>query len=306
MDIGTIGKGKGKHGKGRGKEKQGQQGHQDKNKDRDNNKDWIERWNCGKRGHYSKDCCSKKDQTNKRGSKGKNKKQERKGCLQSRHDETKANTEAEVEVCGFDMSYFNVDAVEVRESERTKIGVSTRVQERRHGPRAPQSGSGFLVMRILLSARSLENSSSLATDCTLKVTMIGEPISEFEVSKRLCANHCCPVEVYTTMCGVAVMYGDQRYLIHKGSNVAKRIIRAWIQKVMRDSQYHGCTVACQENYVYNIYMKPRRDDIDAMPLSFLRGVPTGSEHVRPESLENPENPKGFRRSEWFRSRKSTR
>ena len=92
------------------------------------------------------------------------------------------------------MRYFDVDAVEVRESERTKIGVSTRVQERRHGPKAPHTGSGILVMWILLSARSLENSSSLATDSTLKVTTIGEPISEFEVSKRLCANHCCLLE----------------------------------------------------------------------------------------------------------------
>ena len=57
----------------KGKGKQGQQGEQDKNKDRDHNKDSIECWNCGKRGHYSKDCWSKKDQTSKGGSRGKKK-----------------------------------------------------------------------------------------------------------------------------------------------------------------------------------------------------------------------------------------
>ena len=36
---------------------------------------------------------------------------------------------------------------------------------------------------------------------------------------------------------------------------------------MRDSQYHGCTVAYKENNVCNIYMKPRRNEIDAMPLA---------------------------------------
>ena len=71
MDIGALGKGKGKHGKGKGKGKQGQQGQQDKNKDSDTNKASIECLNCGKRGHFSKDCWSKKD-ANNGGSKGKN------------------------------------------------------------------------------------------------------------------------------------------------------------------------------------------------------------------------------------------
>ena len=71
---------------------------------------------------------------------------------------------------------------------------------------------------------------------------------------------------YTTMGGVAVLYGDKGYMFHKGSNVAKKI-DAWIQKELRDSQYRGCTVAYKENNVYNIYMKPRGNKIDAMPLS---------------------------------------
>ena len=56
---------------------------------------------------------------------------------------------------------------------------------------------------------------------------------------------------YTSIGGVAVLYGDSGYLFHKGSKVAKKI-DAWIQKEMRDSQYHGCTVAYKENNVYNI------------------------------------------------------
>ena len=77
---------------------------------------------------------------------------------------------------------------------------------------------------------------------------------------------------YTTTGGVTVLYGDKGYMFHKGSNVAKkgrsiREIDARIQEEWRDSQYRGCTVAYKENNVYNIYMKPRGNKIDAMPLS---------------------------------------
>ena len=36
---------------------------------------------------------------------------------------------------------------------------------------------------------------------------------------------------------------------------------------MKDSQHYGCTVAYKEKNVYNIYMNPRGNKIDAMPLS---------------------------------------
>ena len=55
-------------------------------------------------------------------------------------------------------------------------------------------------------------------------------------------------------------------MVHGGSNVAKKI-DAWIQKKMKISQHHGCTVAYKENNVYNIHMKPKGNKTDAMPLS---------------------------------------
>ena len=96
---------------------------------------------------------------------------------------------------------------------------------------------------------------------------------------------------YTTMGGVTVLYGDKGYMFHKGSNVAKKI-DAWIQKELRDSQYRGCTITYKENNVYNIYMKPRENKIDAMPLSGdseSGGLPAESAPVR---LENQEDPGG--------------
>ena len=74
-------------------------------------------------------------------------------------------------------------------------------------------------------------------------------------------------------------------MFHKGSNVAKKI-DAWIQKELTDSRYQGCTLAYKENNVYNIYIKPRRNKTDAMPLpedSESVRVPAISEPVRPEN-----------------------
>ena len=127
MDIGAFGKGKGKqskdkHGKGKGKRKQRQQGQhgQDKDKSKDKNKDSVECWNCGKRGHHSKDCWSKKN-TNKGGSKGKHKPKNADHNLDSKP----SNVEPEVEIGGFNTFYLDAHAVEVRGSEWIKIGVDT-------------------------------------------------------------------------------------------------------------------------------------------------------------------------------------
>ena len=71
---------------------------------------------------------------------------------------------------------------------------------------------------------------------------------------------------YTTKGGVTILYGNKGYMFHNGSTVAKKI-DAWIQRELRDSQYHGRMIAYKENNVFDIYMKPRRNKTDAMPLS---------------------------------------
>ena len=50
-------------------------------------------------------------------------------------------------------------------------------------------------------------------------------------------------------------------------------------------------MAYKENNVYNIYMKPRGNETDAMPLSEPSDVLAGSEPVRPENPD-PEDPGG--------------
>ena len=76
--------------------------------------DSVECWSCGKRGHYSNDCWSKKN-TNKGGSKVKHKS---KNATDAHNlDSTKpANVEPEVEVeiGEFEMDYLDVDTVEVQ------------------------------------------------------------------------------------------------------------------------------------------------------------------------------------------------
>ena len=198
MDIGAFGKGKGKqskgkHGKGKGKGKQGQQGQHglDKDKCKDKNKDSIECWNCGKRGLYSKDCWSKKN-TNKGGSKGKH---EPKNPDAHNLDSKPSIAEPEVEIDEFSMTYLNVDALqEMRGSEWIKIGVDTGAgktawpQSITYGTTIP--GDSDLTFRTATGEMS-----KVATECMLWVATIGDPISEFEVFKHRCANHCCLLEM---------------------------------------------------------------------------------------------------------------
>ena len=80
-----------------------------------------------------------------------------------------------------------------------------------------------------------------------------------------------------------MLCGDKGYMFHNGSTVAKKFV-AWILKEMKDSQYYGCTVACKENNVYNMYMKPRGNNIDAMPLS------EDSDNRSPEGCRPGPNP----------------
>ena len=75
----------------------------DRDKSKDKNKDSVECWNCGRRGHYSKDCCFKKN--TKGGSKGKHKSK----SADARNLDSKPSiVEPEVEIDELNMTYLNV------------------------------------------------------------------------------------------------------------------------------------------------------------------------------------------------------
>ena len=138
------------------------------------------------------------------------------------------------------------------------------MQERRHVLRVSRTERPLQETVISLSAKKLENLSKVVNECMLWVATMGDRISEFEVFKHQCANRCCLLES-TTMGGFTALYVDKGYMTKKSWNVARNI-DAWIQKELRDSPYRGCTVAYKDN-VYNIYMKPRGNKMDAMLLS---------------------------------------
>ena len=167
------------------------------------------------------------------------------------------------------------------------------MQERRHGFRVSRTERRFLVTVISLSEQ--QTGELVRGGKRMHVVGCDDWRSNLRV-RGVQAPVCKPllsVGKYTTMGGVTVLYGDKGYMFHKGSNAAKKIY-VWIQKELRDSQYRDCTVAYKENNVYNIYMKPRENKIDAMPLSGdseSGGCRPGPEPVRPE---NPEVPGGAR------------
>ena len=154
------------------------------------------------------------------------------------------------------MSYLDVDALQQQESERMrgsewiKIGVETGAgksawpQSITYGTMIPGGGKRMQIV-------GCDDWGS-----NLRVRGVQAPVCKPLLS----------VGEYTTTGGVTVLYGDKGFLFRKGSNVAKKI-DVWIQKELRDSQYRGCTVAYKENNLYNTYMKPRGNKIDAMPLS---------------------------------------
>ena len=118
MDIGAFGKGKGiGKGKQRNKDNKDETGVRTRTRTRIP----LECWNCGKRGHHSKDCWSTKN-TNKGGSKGKHKS---KNATDAHNlDSTKpTNGEPEVDIGEFEMGFLDVDAQQ--ESEWIKNGVDT-------------------------------------------------------------------------------------------------------------------------------------------------------------------------------------
>ena len=165
----------------------------------------------------------------------------------------------------------------------------TQVQERRHGLRVSRTERRFLVTVISLSAQQQENLSKVASECKLWVATIGDPISGFEVFKHRCANHCCLLENTRLRAESLCCMVTKVTCSTKCSNVAKNIDSS-VQKELRYSQYRGCTVAYKENNVYNIYVKPRENKIDAMELSGdseSGGCSAGSEPVRARDPEVP-------------------
>ena len=172
MDIGAFGKGKGKqgkgkHGKGKGKGKQGQHG-----QGKDKSKDSVEWWNCGKRGHYSKVCWSKKNI--KGGSKGKHKS---KNADAHNLDSKPSIAESEIEIDEFSMTYLNVGALQesekMRGSEWIKIGVDTGARKTAW-PQSITYGTKIPGDSDPLSTQRLENLSKVANECKLRVATFGD------------------------------------------------------------------------------------------------------------------------------------
>ena len=107
-------------------------------------------------------------------------------------------------------------------------------------------------MWISLSAQPREKLSSRADwGVNIRVRVVQAPV-------------CTPVlsvGEYTTMGGVAVMYGDKEE--NRGMDPEG------------DQQFtlprlHSCV---HRNYAYNVYMKPKGNETDAMPLSQSSGTP---------------------------------
>ena len=173
-------------------------------------------------------------------------------------DSTPSIAEPEVEIDEFSMTYPNVDALqefEKRGSEWIKIGVDTGAgktawpQSITYGTMIP--GDSDLTFRKAAGELVKGGKRMQVVGCddwgsNLRIRGVQAPVCKPLLSVR----------EYTTMDGVTVLYGDEGYMFHKGSNVEKKI-DVWVQKELRDSQYRGCTVAHKENNVYNIYVKPR-------------------------------------------------
>ena len=209
MDIGAFGKGKGEQGTGKGKQgHQGQHG-QDKDKNKDKSKDSVECWNCGKRGHYSKDFWSKKN--TKGGSKGKHKP---KNADAHNLDSKPSIVEPEVEFDEFSMTCLNVDALQesekMRGSEGIKIGVDTGAgktawpQSITYGTTIP--GDSDLTFRTATGELVRGGKRVHVAGCddwgsNLRVQGVQAPVCKPLLS----------VGEYTTMGGVTVLYGDKGY-----------------------------------------------------------------------------------------------
>ena len=110
----------------------------------------------------------------------------------------------------------------------------TWVHERRHGPMAPHTGSGFVVMWLTFRTATGELVKS-GNRLYVEVVTIRVSISEFEVFTRFYANQSCLLEstrrwVELQSCMVTEVS------CCTGSRMLRRKIEAWIQKDIRSSQ----------------------------------------------------------------------
>ena len=216
------------------------------------------RFNVGiveKRGHYSKDCWSKKN--TKSGSKGKHKP---KNADAHNFDSKPSIVEPEVEIDEFSKTYLNVDALQESEkmqgSEWIKIGVDTGAgktawpQSIAYGTTIP--GDSDLTFRTATGELVKGGTRVHVAGCDDWGSNLRVRGVQALVCKPLLS-----VGEYTTMGGVTVLCGDKGYMFHKGSNVAKKI-DAWIQKELKDSQYRGCTVAYKKQRVQHLHETKRK------------------------------------------------
>ena len=183
---------------------------------KDKNKDSVECWNCGKRGHYSKDCWSKKN-TNKGGSKGKHKP---KNADAHNLDSKPSIVEPEVEIDELNMCYLDGDAVQqesekMRGSEWIKIGVDTGAgktawpQSITYG--TPIPGDSDLTFRTATGELVKGGMRMHVVGCdywgsNLRVRGVQAPVCKPLLS----------VGEYTKTGGVAVLCGDKGHIFHKG------------------------------------------------------------------------------------------
>ena len=113
---------------------------------KDKNKDTVECWNCGKRGHPSKDCRSKNDNKGK----GKHKKVATDAHNLDSKKPEEGNNEPEVEIGGFHMcSLLQLTKCESLNGSRLEL---TQVQERRRGPRMSHAGRRSLSDLVFRTA----------------------------------------------------------------------------------------------------------------------------------------------------------
>ena len=160
------------------------------------------------------------------------------------------------------MFYLDAHAGEVRGSGWIKIGVDTGAgktawpQGVTYGKKLP----GHVDLTFRTATGELVKSGE-------RLYVEGCDVSEFEVFKHRCANHCCLLEstrrwVASLSCMLTKVTFPQGFECREEN----RCVDPEGDERLTRLDYCS-TVAYKENNVYNIYMKPRGNKTDAMPLS---------------------------------------